>query len=33
MNLRFILQNFEDIVASIFISITTVLVIINIILR
>lgn len=33
MNLRFILQNFEDIIASIFISITTVLVIINIILR
>lgn len=33
MNLRFILQNFEDIVASIFISVTTVLVIINIILR
>lgn len=33
MNLRFILHNFEDIIASIFISITTVLVIINIILR
>lgn len=33
MNIRFILQNLEDIVASIFISITTVLVIINIILR
>ncbi|MDO4920577.1 MAG: TRAP transporter small permease [Phascolarctobacterium sp.] len=33
MNLKFILQNLEDIVASIFISITTVLVIINIILR
>ncbi len=33
MNLKFILQNFEDIVASIFISITTILVVINIIMR
>ena len=33
MNLKFILQNLEDIVAAVFISITTVLVVINIVLR
>ncbi len=33
MNLKFILQNLEDIVAAVFISVTTILVIINIILR
>ncbi len=33
MNLKFILQNLEDIVASIFISITTILVVINIVMR
>ena len=33
MNLKFILQNFEDLVASFFITVTTILVIINIVMR
>lgn len=33
MNMKFILHNFEDIIAAIFISITTILVVINIIMR